>query len=67
MAGSWAPLMAMALDAATIGIVMSCIVSCLAVLDYVMKINWKLKQIRRSKAESKKAKEDESTENTDRR
>jgi type III secretory pathway component EscU len=56
----------MALDAATIGIVMSCIVSCLAVADYCMKIHWKLKQIRRSKAEAKKAK-DEATENTDRR
>lgn len=65
MAGSWAPIMAWAVDAAKIGLVMSCVVSTLAIADYIMKIRWKLRQIRKDKAAAKKE-QDEQTKGTDR-
>lgn len=46
VAGSWCPLLAVTFDAATMGLLMSILVSCLAVVDYGMKIYGKARQIK---------------------
>jgi uncharacterized integral membrane protein len=46
VAGCWAPLLAVHFNAALVGLLMSILVSCLAVVDYGMKIYFKAKQLR---------------------
>ncbi len=58
IAGSWGPLLAISLNAATIALVMSIAVSILAVIDYCMKIHWKFKQIRKDRREKREKNED---------
>jgi predicted membrane channel-forming protein YqfA (hemolysin III family) len=65
MAGSWAPFLAITLNAGTMAFIMSMLVSMLAVMDYVMKIHWKLKMRRNGKIEAKKRIEAEKNGNCD--
>lgn len=46
LAGSWGPILAIQLNAATIGLLMSILVSLLAVIDYGMKIYTKAREIK---------------------
>ena len=49
LAGSWSPMLLVAFKYETIALILSMIVATLAIIDYCLKIHWKLKQAKERK------------------
>ena len=59
LAGSWSPMLLIAFRYEAVALILSMIVATLAIIDYCLKIHWKLKQTKEKKRRMYSLSEDE--------